>query len=213
MIRVKICGIQEEAAALAAADAGADAIGLVFAPSRRQVSLDQARRITASLPPFVTRVGVFVDEPMASLRAAMDRARLDAVQLHGDEPPEYCAALRDQGVTVIKAVRVAGSLDVQALRALPVSAVLLDTHRPGLRGGTGETFDWQAAVPVARAMRVILSGGLGPTNVADAIAAVRPYGVDVSSGVETEGRKDAAKIRAFIAAARGAGERVMEVRR
>jgi phosphoribosylanthranilate isomerase len=213
VIRIKICGIQDEAAALAAADAGADAIGLVFAPSRRQVSLDQARRIVASLPPFVARVGVFVDAPLDRVRAAVDRVRLDAVQLHGDEPPEYCAAIRDQDVPVIKAVQVAGSLDVEALRALPVCAVLLDTHRPGRRGGTGETFDWQAAVPVAQAMRVILSGGLTPANVVAAIAMVQPYGVDVSSGVETDARKDPAKIRAFVASARAAGERLMEVRR
>lgn len=204
MIRVKICGIQDEGAALAAADAGANAIGLVFAPSRRQIDAAQARRIAGALPPFVSRVGVVVNEPLDRLRALIADARLDAVQLHGDETPDYCAAAREFGVTVIKAVPVAGPLDLERLRALPVSAILLDTHRSGQRGGTGEPFDWRLAAPVAEAMPVILSGGLSPENVRAGIAAVRPYGVDVSSGVETDGRKDPEKIRAFIAAARAA---------
>ena len=204
MIRVKICGIQDEAGALAAAEAGADAIGLIFAPSPRQVDAVQARRIAEALPPFVTRVGVVVNEPIDRLRALIDSVRLDAVQLHGDETPEFCAAVRGLGVTVIKAVAVSGPVDVVRLRALPVAAVLLDAHRPGVRGGTGEPFDWEHAAPVARVMRVILSGGLTPENVAAGIAAVRPYGVDVRSGVETDGRKDPAKIRAFITAARAA---------
>jgi hypothetical protein len=130
--------------------------------------------------------------------------RLDAVQLHGDESAAYCRAAADLRVTVIKAVPVSGPLDLELLRDLRVSAVLLDTHRPGLRGGSGEPFDWRLAVPAARLVRVVLSGGLSPENVAAAIAAVRPYGVDVSSGVETDGRKDPAKIRAFVEAARAA---------
>lgn len=203
MIRVKICGVQDEAAALAAAAAGADAVGLIFAPSPRRVDLAQARRIADALPPFVTRVGVVVNESPDRLRALIDGVRLDAVQLHGDETPQDCAAVRALGVTVIKAVAVAGPLDPARLLALPVAAVLLDTHRAGQRGGTGQPFDWTLAEPVARAMQVILSGGLRPDNVAAAIAAVRPYGVDASSGVETGGRKDPAKIRAFVEAARG----------
>ncbi|MBI3997714.1 MAG: phosphoribosylanthranilate isomerase [Armatimonadetes bacterium] len=209
MIRVKICGIQDEAAAVAAADAGASAIGLIFAPSRRQVSTALARRIAGALPPFVSRVGVVVNAPLDRMRAWIDGVRLDAVQLHGDETPEYCAAVRALGVTVIKAVQVAGPLDVAALRALPVAAILLDTHRAGVRGGTGQTFDWTLAAPVARVLPVILSGGLTPENVAAGIRAVRPYGVDVSSGVETEGRKDPDKIRAFIAAVRAVDAEVV----
>jgi phosphoribosylanthranilate isomerase len=205
VIRIKICGITDEASALAAADAGADAIGLVFAASARQVEAAQARRIAAALPPFVTRVGVVVNEPLERLRALIDAVRLDAVQLHGDEIPEYCAAVRELGVQVIKAVAVDGPPDTMWLAAMPVAAVLLDTHRPGQRGGTGEAFEWRYAAPLARLMPVILSGGLSPGNVAAGIAAVRPYGVDVSSGVETGGRKDPVKIRAFVAAARAAG--------
>jgi phosphoribosylanthranilate isomerase len=204
VIRVKICGIQDEATALVAAEAGANAVGLIFAPSRRQVGTARARRISDALPPFVSRVGVVVNEPLERLRTIIDESRLDTVQLHGDETPEYCAAVRALGVTVIKAVPVAGPLDVDRLRALPVASVLLDTHRPGQRGGTGEPFEWRYAAPVARAMSVILSGGLTPENVATAIASVQPYGVDVSSGVETAGHKDPVKIRAFISAARAA---------
>jgi phosphoribosylanthranilate isomerase len=211
VIRVKICGIQDEAGARAAADAGADAIGLIFAHGRRQVDAAQARRIAAALPPFVTRVGVVVNEPLGRLRALVDEVRLDVVQLHGDEDAAYCEAARGWGLPVIKAVQVAGPLDVSRLRALPVSAVLLDTYRPGQRGGIGEPFDWRLAVPVAEAMPVILSGGLNPDNVAAGVAAVRPYGVDASSGLETDGRKDPAKIRAFVAAARAAGAALTEV--
>jgi phosphoribosylanthranilate isomerase len=204
MIRVKICGIRTEADAVMAAEAGADAIGMIFAPARRQIDAAQARRIAAALPPFVTKVGVFVNEPLDRVRALVDTIRLDAVQLHGDETPDDCATVREWGVTVIRAIQVAGPLDAAALRALPVHAVLLDTYRPGVRGGTGETFDWSHAVPVARCMPVILSGGLRPEFVAEGIKMVRPYGVDVSSGVETDGRKDPAKIQAFILAARSA---------
>jgi phosphoribosylanthranilate isomerase len=208
VIRVKICGVTDEASARAAAAAGADAIGLIFAPSRRQVARDRARRIAAALPPFVAKVGVFVNAPLDEIRALADAVRLDAVQLHGDETADDCAAVAALGLTVIKAVRVAGPLDVAALRALPVAAVLLDTYHPDRRGGTGEPFDRRWAAPAAAAMPVILSGGLTPENVAAAIEAVRPYGVDVSSGVETHGRKDPAKIRAFVAAAREAGARL-----
>jgi len=204
MIRIKICGMRTEADARAAADAGADAVGLVFASSRRQIDQAQARRITAALPPFVTRVGVVVNEPLDRLRSLIDYVRLDAVQLHGDETPEYCAAVRALGVTVIKAFPVTGPLDVERLRTLPVAAVLLDSYRPNQRGGTGEVFDWHHAAPVGAVMPVILSGGLTPANVAAGIAAVRPHGVDVSSGVETGDRKDPIKIRAFVEAARAA---------
>ena len=207
MIRVKICGIRTEADAVMAAEAGADAIGMIFAPgARRQIDAAQARRIAAALPPFVTKVGVFVNEPLDRVRALVESIRLDAVQLHGDETPEDCATVREWGVTVIRAIQVAGPLDAGVLRALPVHAVLLDTYRPGVRGGTGETFDWSHAVPVARCMPVILSGGLRPEFVAEGVRMVRPYGVDVSSGVETDGRKDPAKIQAFIAAARSVAD-------
>lgn len=213
MIRIKICGVTDEAGAAAAAGAGADAIGLIFAPSRRRVSRDQARRIAAALPPFVTKVGVFVNAPLGEIRALADGVRLDAVQLHGDETAADCAAVGALGLTVIKAIRVAGPVDPAGLRALPISAILLDTYHPDHRGGTGEPFDRRWAAPVAAVMPVILSGGLTPENVAAAIEAVRPYGVDVSSGVETDGRKDPAKMRAFVAAARAAAAGLEGARR
>jgi phosphoribosylanthranilate isomerase len=205
VIRVKICGITDAAEAEAAAAAGADAVGFVFAPSRRRIDPVRARQVAAALPPFVTRVGVVVNEPLERLRALVDAVRLDAVQLHGDEPPDYCAAVTAWGVTVIKAVPVAGPLDLDLLRAYRAAAVLLDAHRPGQRGGTGHPFDWRLAAPAARVLRVILSGGLRPESVAEGVRLVAPYGVDVSSGVETDGRKDPVKMAAFVAAARAAG--------
>lgn len=205
MTRVKICGIRDMAAAVVAADAGATAIGLIFAPeSRRRVSPTEAAAICRSLPPFITRVGVVVNESLDGLRALIGEVGVDTVQLHGDETPEFCDHVRALGAKVIKALPVSGPMDLDHVRAYPVSAVLLDTHRAGQRGGTGETFDWAYARPVAAAVPVILSGGLSPDNVAAGIGAVRPYGVDVSSGVETDGVKDPRKIRAFIAAARAA---------
>jgi phosphoribosylanthranilate isomerase len=206
VVRVKICGIGDLATASAAADAGATAIGLIFAPeSRRRVAPEAAAEICRGLPPFIARVGVVVNESLDGVRALIEQVGVDTIQLHGDETPEFCDQVRALGAKVIKALSVSGPIDLDLVRAYPVSAVLLDTHRAGQRGGTGETFDWAYARPVAAAVPVILSGGLSPENVAAGIDAVRPYGVDVSSGVETQGVKDPKKIRAFIAAARAAG--------
>ncbi len=199
MTRVKICGIWEPDAARAAAEAGADAVGFVFAPSRRRVTVEQAAALAAILPPFVARVGVFVDETRERILEAVAACGLSAVQLHGDEPPELCRALP---VPVIKAVRVADARSLEALGRYRVSAFLLDAYAPGSPGGTGRTFDWDLAAGLGREHRIILSGGLNAANVTDALARVRPYGVDVSSGVETDGRKDPAKIRAFVEAVR-----------
>jgi phosphoribosylanthranilate isomerase len=197
--RVKICGISDVGAARAAADAGADAVGFVFAPSRRQVTVEQAAAIASTLPPFVARVGVFVDASRERILEAVAACGLSAVQLHGAEPPDLCAALP---VPVIKAVRVAGARSLQALARYRVSAFLLDAYDPHRPGGTGRTFDWGLAAEAARAHRIVLSGGLTAANVASALQRVRPYGVDVSSGVETDGRKDPDKIRAFVEAVR-----------
>lgn len=212
MVRVKICGIRDEAAAAAAAAAGADAVGFVFASSRRQVDVAQARRIAATLPPFVARVGVFVDDALDRVRAAADAVPLDAVQLHGDETPEDCEALQTAGVRVIKALRLRGPLPAAEAARWPAVAVLLDSYRPDAYGGTGVPFDWRWAAEAAGRVRIILSGGLTPETVGQAIAAVRPYSVDVSSGVETGGRKDPGKIRAFVAAVRAAATALREVR-
>jgi phosphoribosylanthranilate isomerase len=199
MVRVKICGISDIPTALAAAEAGADAIGFVFAPSRRRVTLEQARLIVDALPPFITTVGVFVDSDAAAVLHHVETCGLDVVQLHGSETPEFCAAL---GRTVIKAIRVKDATSLAALDRYRVSAFVLDSYDPEVAGGTGRSFNWDLAAQVNGQHRVILSGGLTPENVGEAIARVHPYGVDVSSGVETDGRKDQVKIREFITRAR-----------
>ncbi len=195
MVRVKICGISTVDAALAAAEAGADAIGLVFAPSRRQVTIARAREIVETLPPFVSSVGVFVDEERARVEEIVAACGLDVVQLHGNESPEFCAGMR---VPVIKAIRVADASSLSGIGAYQVSAMLLDAAVPGVAGGSGQSFDWDLAAAVPRAVRIILSGGLTAENVVDALRRVQPFGVDVSSGVETGEHKDPEKIRAFI---------------
>jgi len=205
--RVKICGIRTASAALAAAEAGADAVGFVFYPrSPRFVTPERAAELGRLLPPFLVRVGVFVNPPVELVERVADRVGLDLVQLHGDEPPEVCARLRHR---VVKAFRVQGPEVLRKIRAYPVPAVLLDAHVPGRYGGTGWCFDWSLARQVDRL--VILSGGLTPENVAEAIRQARPYAVDVSSGVETDGEKDPRKIAAFVGAVRQADLQLQEV--
>jgi phosphoribosylanthranilate isomerase len=185
--------------AAAAAEAGADAVGFIFAPSRRRVSVEQAAAIAAGLPPFVARVGVFVDAPGEQIETAARAVPLDVVQLHGGEPPELVAALRRGGLSVVKALRVGDRLDPEDLeRYRAASAVMLDTKVDGLAGGSGRPFLWEVARGVSDRFTIILSGGLRAENVAEALAIVRPYGVDVSSGVESDGQKDPDKIRQFI---------------
>jgi phosphoribosylanthranilate isomerase len=195
VIRVKICGIADVASALVASEAGADAIGLIFAPSRRQVTPQRAREITAALPPFISKVGVFVDEDHHRIEDLASACGLQAVQLHGAESPEFCEGF---GVPVIKAIRVKDASSLEGLSHYPVGAFLLDTYDASALGGTGKVFDWSLASRAAQTHRVILSGGLTPENVMSALTRVHPYGVDVSSGVETDGTKDHGKIRAFI---------------
>ena len=195
--RVKICGITCLEDALVAAEAGTDAVGFIFwKGSPRHIEVADAVRIIAALPPFVTAVGVFVNEEPRVINGIVKAAALGAVQLHGDEGPETAAEV---GSKVIKAVRVKGPEDIGGLDAFKVSAFLLDTYKEGTRGGTGETFDWDLAVRAKPLGHVILSGGLTPENVADAIGRVSPYAVDVGSGVEAEpGRKDHGKIKKFM---------------
>jgi phosphoribosylanthranilate isomerase len=198
-VRVKICGIMTPEAAAAAAAAGADAIGLVFAPYRRQVTPAQAREIIVSLPPLITTVGLFVDAPADEVESVARDLCLGAVQLHGDEPPAVCDQLRRRGLRVIKAIHVAGRLDRGHLAGYAaVAALLLDTHVDGLPGGTGRTFRWEVAAGLSADFRIIGAGGLTPDNVTRALDTLRPYGVDVTSGVETDGRKDPVKIHAFV---------------
>ena len=196
---MKICGVLSPEIAQAAADAGADAIGLILAESRRRVTVAQAARIVSALPPFVSAVGVFVDAPADEVLSLAHGVPLDAVQLHGEEPPEMIEILRAQGVRVLKAVKVGESVDSAELqRYRAASALMLDTKVDGVAGGSGRVFEWNLAKGLSDRFPLILSGGLVPENVAQALEVVRPFGVDVSSGVETDGQKDPEKIRKFI---------------
>jgi phosphoribosylanthranilate isomerase len=195
---VKICGITQPTDATMAALCGASAIGLVFWPSSpRYVDEAQARAIIAAVPPLVSVVGVFVNQVDEAKRLVLELG-LSAVQFHGDETPMDC---RNVGVRVIKAVPVLDESAIAAAAAFPAEVtVLLDAHDPIKRGGTGATIDWDIARRIAQQRLTILSGGLTPDNVADAVRAVRPWAVDVSSGVEYQpGHKDIAKMRAIFA--------------
>jgi len=204
VVRSKICGITRIEDALAAVEAGADAIGLVFyGKSPRAVSIEQAAAIVQALPPFVTSVGLFVDMPRDELQQLLQRLPLDLLQFHGDESPADCEG---HGRPYIKALRVRPGEDVAAAMAPYAGArgILLDTFVEGVPGGTGASFDW-SLVPENAAKPIILAGGLDAGNVATAIRQVRPYAVDVSGGVEaSKGIKDAGKIRAFVRAVRDA---------
>lgn len=196
--RAKICGITRTEDASAAASAGADAIGLVFyAKSPRAVTAEQAAAICAVLPPFITAVGLFVNADAEEVEAVLKKVPLDLLQFHGDESADYC---RGFSRPYIKAVRMTEGVDLRAVANEHTSAqgLLVDSYQKGVPGGTGHTFDW-AAIPDGLGKPVILAGGLVPDNVTDAIRQVRPYAVDVSSGVEQEkGIKDADKIIAFM---------------
>jgi phosphoribosylanthranilate isomerase len=196
--RIKICGITRVEDALAAAHSGADAIGLVFHErSPRHVSIAQAKQLADALPPFVFAVGLFVNAEAAFVHAVLASVPLDILQFHGDEPAEFCAQFARP---YIKAIRVKAGVDLLqcAARFYTAKGLLLDAHVEGIAGGTGATFDW-ALIPKQLPLPIILSGGLNAENVAAAIKQVRPYAVDVSSGVEaSKGIKDAAKIAAFI---------------
>jgi phosphoribosylanthranilate isomerase len=206
---VKICGITSAADAAVAIDAGADALGFVFwAMSPRRTSVEKAAEIVRSLPTTVRRVGIFVDAPRDEVARIADLVGLDLLQLHGEEPPEALAGLPRPA---LKAVRVGkGFAEEEALRFASVAAgILVDTRLPGetqLPGGTGVPFDWSLVKGLAaRVSFLMLAGGLGPANVGEAVRAVRPHAVDVSSGVEAlPGRKDPEKVRAFVRAAREA---------
>ena len=199
-VRVKICGIGDLETALGAAEAGADALGFVFAPGRRRLSPVRAREIIKKLPPFISRVGVFVNLPATEVEQIASYTGIDTVQLHGDESPEYCKAIT--GLKIIKAFSVSSVNDLEMAGRYVVDGYLLDTPAPGLRGGTGMTFDWGLAANFS-AGPLVLAGGLNPENVSQAIEIVRPYAVDVSSGVEIEGRKAISKIKNFVRRVKG----------
>jgi phosphoribosylanthranilate isomerase len=201
---VKICGITRAEDALAAAHCGAHAIGLVFyRPSPRYVDPEVAAGIVRALPPFITPVGLFVDAPADEVRAISVRSRVQMIQFHGAETPDFCVAF---DLPYMKGVRVRPGVDLlQYARDFQgAKALLLDAYQEGLHGGTGAVFDWNL-IPSALPLPVVLSGGLNPDNVADAIRRVKPFAVDVSSGVESsKGIKDVRKIEAFVNGVRNA---------
>jgi phosphoribosylanthranilate isomerase len=207
MTRVKICGITNTEDALVAAEAGADLLGFIFyPPSPRSVTPDQAHQIIKTLRvslspcPPISFVGVFVDEEPDSVRQIVTHCGLDYAQLHGTEPPELVRALMDEGIGVIKGFRVRDGGSLAKLERYRATAYLLDAYVPGQPGGTGQTFDWELAVQAKKHGPILLAGGLIPENVAQAVRMVRPWGVDVASGVEAApGRKDHDKLRRFVA--------------
>ncbi len=220
MTWIKICGTTNLEDARHAVDAGADAVGFVFAASPRRIEAEQAREIVARLPRRVEKIGVFLNETAERIGNIVEHAGLTGVQLQGDESPEFAAGLfrgsspvRRAQVRVFKALTVAPGIETELRRFIAshaVDAILLDSADPsrGVRGGTGRTFDWDRAedflAGVAEHMRVVLAGGLSPENVATAIRKLSPWGVDVCTGVErAPGRKDREKIQRFITAVRG----------
>ncbi|HID98491.1 MAG TPA: phosphoribosylanthranilate isomerase [Thermodesulfobacteriaceae bacterium] len=200
MVRIKVCGLTDPEEAVRVAQAGVHAVGLVFARSPRKVDRELARNIVSVLPPFIQTVGVFVDQAPEEISAITDYCGLDLIQLHGSETPEVCRSLFPRAV---KAWRVRSEEDVD--RLIPyephVRGFLLDAWSPEARGGTGKTFDWSLAVCAVRKLSkpVMLAGGLNPENIARAVKMVRPWGVDVSSGVEiSPGKKNMDKVTKFI---------------
>ena len=196
---IKICGLLEPADAHVAVAAGADMVSLIFAPARRRRTLDQARAIFDTAPAHVERIGVFVDAPPNEVNEVIDACRLDRVQFAGDESPDYC---RDFGERAIKTLRL--PRDLHEFSRYEVPLFNLDAFVEGQAGGTGEDWDYRLARETTHSYRALLGGGLTPDNVGAAIAAAQPYGVDVSSGVETNQRKDHEKIEQFIRNARQA---------
>lgn len=203
MGRVKICGITNIEDAVAAAEYGADAIGFVFQPkSPRAITPETAKNIVSALPPFITTIGVFVNESKLEIERIIRYVGLNIVQLHGNEPPDACRLNRK----VIKAIRVKDLTDLEPLKRYNVSAFLLDTYSPHTMGGTGQIFNWDIAVEAKKFGRIILAGGLNHENIEEAIKWVRPYGIDVATGVESnkKGEKDHKKLKLFIEKAREA---------
>jgi phosphoribosylanthranilate isomerase len=204
MVFTKVCGITNPGDAREAADAGADAIGMIFAESPREVNVEEARRISVALPDGVLKVGVFVDaEPEEVLETARE-VGLDLAQLHGDETPETVAAIRGAGLPVMKALRVRNAEALAEIQSYGADLIMLDAWSARVRGGTGETFDWGLAKSVKGRGNIVVSGGLTPENVREAIEFFEPYGVDASSSLEEKpGKKSGERVRRFVRAAEG----------
>ncbi len=201
-MRVKICGITNLEDAQLSVDAGADALGFIFYKgSSRYINPYEARAIASTLPPFLTTVGVFVDEEIERVIDIADYVGLTAIQLHGNESPEYCSRLSRRIIKTLKVPESGSAKDLfKSISEYDnISAILLDTYIRGKEGGTGRVFDWDTAIEAKQYGRIILAGGLTPENVVDAIERVKPYGLDVCSGVESEvGKKDPQRLRDFI---------------
>jgi len=196
-VKVKVCGITNLNDALSAVDAGVDALGFIFyKKSPRSVNMKMVREIVSKLPPFVDAVGVFVNETPEKINKIADSCNLDKIQLHGDESPTFCKKIRRR---VIKAFRIKDLQSVKQLSGYSVSSFLLDTFSENDYGGSGKIFDWNLAYPAKKFGPIILAGGLTPNNVRKAIQIVKPYGVDVCSGLESHpGVKDHKKMRTFL---------------
>lgn len=195
-MKVKICGITDEASGMDAVRYGADAIGFVFAESKRRVTGEKAGKIASYLPPEIWRVGVFVNETREEIERVASIAGLTHIQLHGDEGPDFCASL---SLPVIKAFSFQGHGSLAKLQSFSCDYILLDGPKGKYRGGNGDAFDWSQVNPQMLAgKQVILAGGLDANNVKKAISLIKPEMVDVSSGVEINGKKDPEKIKAFI---------------
>ena len=204
MVFTKVCGITNPGDARVAADAGADAIGLIFAESPRNVNVEEARAVSIALPEDVLKVGVFVDAGPEEVLKTAREVGLDLAQLHGDETPETVATIRDAGLPVMKAVRVRNAEALGALEKYEADLLLLDAWSARARGGTGETFDWALAKSVKGRGNIVVSGGLAPDNVREAIEFFEPYGVDASSSLEERpGKKSGELVRRFVRAAKG----------
>lgn len=199
-MQVKICGIKSADIALQAVEEGADALGFVFTPSKRQITPEQAREITRELPDHIWKVGVFVNQSPEEVRMIAETAGLTHIQLHGEENVDL---YRGIGKHLIKSVNVQSEEDLNGLERFEADYILLDGPSVQLKGGNGKSFDWNLAARLEKSENIILAGGLSPENVKQAIEVVRPTMVDVSSGVETDGDKDLNKIRAFLEAAKG----------
>lgn len=195
---VKICGLMNKEDVTAAIESGADYIGFVFADSKRKITYREAAMLAADVPDSVKKVGVFVNPSLKQVNEAVAAANLDYIQLHGDESPEFCSRMPKP---VIKAFSMSNPSDVEQMKRYDVAHIIADAPGADYRGGSGHTFDWSLIKDSGQ--KVILAGGLTPENVKKAIAETAPLGVDVSSGVETEGKKDHEKITAFIKEAKG----------